>query len=1014
MPKYAIISYISSKGTAMTGSFLFVKPSNPEGKHGDAYSGGSPRYQYDHASWEWMLERAIRRTLIPWALTKSHSRVLLYGHEDKYSMHRWGSYGEIYAASRLPSEYESISQGTDGKNTDADLSRDDRKTPLPESWNNDTGVPTYSSGTKVSYGISDLEETVANLPFSLEWLHPDWSTSAVNAWDITASTTETTKGSAPASTDGFNWTWETTVNHIPYTIPNDSPFKCLSHMRTDDPIVTVNITNDDNKAIKVETAPTPMSAPKTTDGSIRDYHGTQVRSAVDGAAYGAGWMLYEFCIMYKYGLDFSPGTSSVEYNRGDKTYESSDTLGCLLDIPDKDSGNILTEKDTYGAWAGFAHEVDWGGKQTWWHANDFPKGLNSVLSPKIKTHLKALCSKCQPVIPPAVPAFWDKFPDAGSLQWNYFLHSELLHCMYPQDWMKHLALACTPFDMSARLDAMTTTVHRVPAIFAKIRTVETTYRTSRHDSTDTYSDSPGLHSWSASTDLKEVTVEGTSTDPMFTSGKSVSTQGSSVSNSHGTRSSPLQTHSWSYKTKNTWETKFESISDFLVCLRSTTNTTLSTKTTIKTSYTEESSDYDPSSSESETSDGSLPDSYYPDPDDLLFPDWVLPWIETAELFVSIESSIIFRDAADFITSEYHYDTEEGADTDSYSGSGSGTRTHKAHRKIVSLGQMNTSTGRFPAIDAAKVLYEVDPDPTAGTHAVGPYKISDVTETETTDSNSNTTKRSVRVMKGNVSGTRYRSISYYVVVRWKFDRTDPETLETESPLADLYRKLADARKALSDKKRELSDAQAALESAKSYLDSAAYLLALAQERLVDPDSAEPALLAEAQADLDRANKALSEAQSNKSVAHSEYSAAEGDMQFAESSLQTAQAAYDAAVEAGEGIEEARAALESAYAAYYEAVEAYGEASSKLADAEADETVAQIAADAAKDYYDTLHDKIEEILQKDVDDAQAKVDEAASKVNELTEKVNNIEGAIPGLEDAVKAAEQAIRDAGGVVN
>ena len=1003
----------------MTGSFLFVKPSDPEGKRGTAYSDDeSPRYPYDRSSWEWLLERALRRTLLPWALTKSHSRVLLYGHEGKYSMHRWGSYGEVYDASGLPSEYNGISQGAYGKKTDADLSRDDRKTPLPESWNDRTGAPTYSDGTKVAYGIVDLEETVASLPFSLGWLHPDWSSSALDAWDLAASTTETTQGSAPASPDGRHWTWETTVSHIPYTIPNDVPFKCLSHMRTDDPIVTASITNDDNGAIEVETAPTPMSAPRTTDGSIRDYHGTQVRDAGYGAAYEAGWTLSEFYIRHKYGLDYSPSTGSGAYGRDGKTSESytvsDSTLGCLVDIPDKDSGNIMVAlaSDT---WAGFVHEVDWDGRQTWWHANDFPKGLDSILSPKLKAQLEALCPKCQPAIPPAVPAFWEKFPDAGRLPWEHWGPILSYYEMYPSGWMRHLALACTPLDMSARLDAMTTTVHRVPTLFAKVRTVTTKYSTTRNDRVDTYSYRPGSQSWWKTTDRKVVTVEGTSPNPIPAGDAltSVSGHGSGVTNEHGTISDPSGSHGWSDKTQYTWEEGLESNSDFLVCLRSTANTTLSTRTTTRRSSTNEYSDRDPSSSESESPSGKLPDSYDPDPDDLLFPDWVLPWIETADLFASIESRLGRTKGTDYIESDYRYYPYEGDNTYSYSGSGSGTRTHKVHRKIVSLGQMDTSTGRFPALDAAAVLSEVDPDPTEAANGWHTWSSYDSTTTETTDSDHNKTEGAVRVVKDNVGNYRSRSVSYYVVVRWKFDRTDPETLETESPLAGLYRKLADARKALSDKRRELSDAQSALSAARSDLQSAESALRLAQERRDNPEGAEADLLEEAQAALDRAKQALSDAQSEKPGAQSDYATAESGLQSAEQNLQSAQAAYDAAVEAGEGVEEAQAALDSAYTAYYEAVEGYGGASSRLAGAEAGETAAQLAAEAAQDYYATLHDKVGEILQKAVSDARAAVAEATSRVGEWTKKETDAKDAIPGLEAAVEAAEQAIRDAGGVI-
>lgn len=1017
---YAIIFCILRKGTAMTGSFLFVKPSDPEGKLGNAYSGESPRYPYDRASWEWMLERALRRTLLPLALTKSHSRVILYGHEGKYSMHRWGSYEESPRAGRTPTEYQSVGgPGSSSRKTDADLSIYAME-PLPESWNSSTGAPIYSYGTKVTYGIVDIEKAIANLPFSIEWLHPDWSSSSIDAWDLTASTTETTKGSAPVSPDGLNWTWETTVNHVPYSIPNDVPFKCLSHMRTDDPTVTVTITNDDNKAIEVETAPTPISAPRTTDGSIRDYHGTQVRSATHGAAYEAGWSLSEFYIKHKYGLDYSPSTDSEAFGRGDKTSDrnttfNDHTLGCLVDIQDKDSGNIIVSRGANDEWAGFVHEVDWGGKQTWWHAKGFPKGIDYVLSQKLKNQLNTLCPVCQPSIPPAIPAFWKGFPDAGRLPWH---HSPVSNPgdldMYPQSWMRNLALACTPFDMSARLDAMTTTVHRVPTLFAKIKTKTMRYTSSYRTIIETHSESQDSKSWSGSLDREEVTIEGTSSNPLPAGNNlmSVSGKGSCVVSLNTSFSNPYRYGSTSDKTEYMWEESFESNSDFIVCLRSIANTTMSTKTTTNTYSFYESTVNDPTISESEESSGNLPNSYNPDPDDLLFPDWVLPWIENAELFASIASMISRSSGADYSEYEYHYDTDEGEGTDSYSGIGSGTRTHKVHRKIVSLGLMDTTTGRFPAIDAASILSDVDPD---ATEPSGWYNRDNYnsTSTETTDSNHNKTERNVKVVKSNYFNHRSRSVSYYVVVRWKFDRTDPETLETESPLADLYRKLYDARKALSDKEIELTNANLWLDNAMERLRRADKELAMAKEQLEDPDGAEPGLLEDAQSELDNLNNILSDAQTKKYDAQSEYDSAKIDMEYSEKYLQSAQAAYDAAVDAGEGVEEAQAALESAYTAYYKAVDAYGNASSKLADAEAYYTNAKLACDDAQDYYDTLHDNIEEILQKSVDDSQKEVDNATSWVEKYTNEVKEADSAIPDLEAAVNAAEQAIRDAGGRV-
>lgn len=1005
----------------MTGSFLFVKPSDPEGKHGTAYSDAeSPRYHYDHASWEWLLERALRRMLLPWALTKSHSREILYGHEDKYSMHRWGSYGESNTADRTPGVYQNVGgPGSSNRETDADISSDDRWAMLPDLWRSSGRVPPwFTEQTKIKYGVADLEEAIAKLPFSLEWLYPGWSTADLKAWELTAKTTETTQGSHSTST---GWTWNTSVGHVPYSIPREAPFKCLSHMRTDDPTVKVNITNDNNEEIEAELAPTPMSAPRTTDGgSIIKYYEKEVRDATSGAALGAGWALSEFYIPYTHGLDYTPSIGSSAYGR-----ESIRNIGCLVNIPGKDSGNIRIQGD------GFFHEVSWNGKPTWWHANEFPKGLNSVISAKLRTQLKALCPVCQPSLPPTVPAFWSKFPDPGAVSWKHDWAEmrDPAYKMRPPTWMRQFALACTPTDISARLDAMTTTVHRVnpDKLFAKIKIELTRNHTKRTDRSYG-SDSEDTHDWELNAWHTEITVEGTTSRGPFPRLPDFNYRGETVFAAYDgpvsgqkstdifrfqtTSTSPSTSEYDNYERQTVEDEGFKSTSEFLVCLRSTANTTPSTKITVKDSYHDEDSYHEGSSDiEYERSYGSLPESYDPDPDDLLFPDWVLPWIESAKLFASIESRLLYKNGPSYTTVESSYTPKYGDRTYTFEGHGDGARTHKTHRKIVSLGSMNTTTGRFSEVDAAAILLDVDPDAPAPR---GDNQDDNRQTVENEDSEGNKTVETTRVVKTSAYGTRSRSISYYVVVKWKFDRTDPESLETESPLADLYRKLADAEKALSDKERELSDAQSALSKAENDLESAETALEYAQGRLEDPEGAEPGLLEEAQAALYSADEALTEAQEEKTSAQAECDRAEERMKSAEERLQSAQAAYDAAVEAGEGIEEAQAALEMAYTVYNKAVGDYGEAYEKLENAEANESIAQADYDAAQEYYDTLHDRIEEILQKAVDNAQAAVDDANSRIEEWTEKVGELKKEIPDLEDAVKAAKQAIRDAGGKVD
>lgn len=1008
----------------MTGAFLFVKPSGPSGNPGTAYSGDTPSYSYDHASWEWLLERTLRRMLFLWQFMESSlrsSRALLYGHEDKYSMHRWGAYGESHYDAGVTPQYvyeDAGRPGTSGRKTDADLSSDDREAPLPYTWlhqtNYQANLPSYGY-SQVTYGISDLEYEVSRLPLSvfgasIDWLPPGWSPSDLNAWDLTASTTETTQGSLQKSDNGgYTWEWKTTVFHSPYEkIPDDPPFKCLSHMRTDDPTVRVIIKNDDDEQITVETARTPRSYPRTANGgSITDYHGTQMREASRAMS---GPNFDEFRILYRDGLDYGESTGSTAYSRGKKTTESKETIGCLVDLPNKDPKILLVSGTS--KWAEFVHEIDWDGKPTWWHANGFPKGLNSVLSPRLREQLKALCPVCQPAIPPAIPAFNERFPDARSLSWDYYAS----HDMYRQSWMQHLALACTPSDMSARLDAMTTTVHEVPSFFVEFKTVTTysssykktteTITKSKKDDGDSGGDSDGddtikVETWKEHTYSKEVTVEGTSLEPLPTGDiptASKSTAGG-VEYLHGTDSNAVKKTdiSWSNRTESTWEESFKSNINRLVCLSGYTHTRtkLSTKTTTKTEETERSSeDPEPYHSTEEQSDGKLPDpdNRDPDPNELFFPDWILPWIETAELFASIESYLFRKQTADYTQSEYHYtpntvetpegetpeeEEEEEEEINRYSGSGHGTRTHNVHRKIISLGKMNTSTGEFSKFDATMILSEVDPESDGAIRSAIlkeasndsirlTYKDYDSETTETTDKNGNYTKEITTKVKHNVLDERSRSISYYVVIKWKFDRTDPETLATELPLADLYKVLVDAKKALSDKKRELEDAaKSALATAKSDLQRAKSDLARAKEQQYGVE--------EAQAAVDEATSRVEEWTRKVKKAN-----------------------------------DVIPRLETAVKAFEQMLGDRYVKESELYIAERTLSEEKRVLEDAKSYLDRVEESSsvdDEIVKK----AREAVEKANSKVKEWERKVKEAEDAISSLEAAIEATKREIRDA-----
>lgn len=985
----------------MTGSFLFVKPSNPEGIPGHAYDDETkPCYAYDLASWEWLLERAIRRYLLPQALTKSHARDILAGHENKYSLHRWGAYTDDNIGSVTPSVYDNVGgHGAGDKYTDAKLSNGDRKASLPSSWNPRAGSLGYLL-TKIAYGVPDLESLIATLPFGdTEWLHPSWSPAALSEWNLSASTEEHTQGSSTES--GYaTWTWVTDVTHTPYTIPGDLPFKCLSHMRTDDDLDTVQIEDNEGNTIDIETAVTPVHASRDENGSVVTFNGAQIRSASKGAAFRAGWALSEFSVKYTANLNYAQSTYNgnelTAYARNaPHTEETSNTIGSLVTIPNSERFIAVS----YGqSEARFIPEVDWSNEPTWWHSNSFPKGLSSIISQRLRTQLEVLCTKCQPAIVPAIPALYDGFPETSDVSWGKdtaLWRSYFPYLMTPARWEEQLALAATPLDLSARLAAMNYTVHKVPVVFAKGKSVRTTIASSQEDSIHQYWDLENITEvrYSTHEDTRtEVIVEGTTSQPIPT-GSSVD---SLLSGASGNNSRLYQTTFTDGTTIHTIitevgtaNTNLDAKYDFIVCLRSSDNTSISS-TRLTKLYRSITSDGQTRVTETEEGPyGQLPTSYIPDQNDVMFPDWLLPWIESAELFASVESKFMIGDNSHYTTVRNYRRRYSDTYENSYAGTGEGTRIHKAKRKIISLGEMDTATGRFPAVDLTTILTGCDPEPSAA-YDNNYYETvpTSQTFTEVSEYPSSSSYNEYSNNEANITETtqhngypgtdRYRTVSYYVVVKWKFDRTNPEPLNTNTELTGKYRTLADAKYALANKKQELNGILSAIETAQATLQPMQDSLELAVARRDNPNI-EDIMLTEAQAVLTHAQQAYSTAVNEKSNALNSFT-------------------------------NAKATLDTTGVS---ASSAYSQAATRLSEAVIAEHDAKTSLTAAQEYYDNLHDNFRDLLQKAVNDAQTSINEVREKLVNLTQTATELRNEIAVLEAAVEVAKQAIVNAGGSV-
>lgn len=958
-------------------AYVFVDASTKEADN--SYS-VKPAHPYVFPAWEWLLERTLRRSLILEYFDKDAALAVLATRMKNYRMHRWPSYG-------VSSYYWSCTAFPDADlrfrytNHCHDGSLAASYPNLTINGNKRSGKFRVNTDEDTRSSVASLAVLVDRLLDNTQFLAPDWAppSGEGNGFRIESSLVETTAGQCDET---GSWSWTTNiVNFSPFELPESPFFRLLTDTRVDEPAVTVTIEDSDGNTRRVKLAKT---MPAYTEDDLRTYHGVKVLAA------GYQGVNTLESLAFRTQTDMTGTSGSLE---GDGPYASAtgrtdvETVAVTIPGPIKRKQGSAVYVDIYASndAIGFVQpDVDWGGElhePTWWHANGFPKGLDSVTSGKMKRQLKAL-SVTQPAIPPVI-LNTNEFPENGydcfdgvwtAVRWHHIGNS------WPGNTV---AIAATPHCISKMLDALKKTVFEVPAVFFKIKcSAEETLDEKSYKKVETGDDDPtdpgemdfdNPTSWYKREETYEVNGTATSANLLTADVEAVSDlayRGDDISEDYNdeyyefyTNTSTVygQTTKYWKRTRETVKSTFEGTTSTtlknLAILRSTSATT--TDYTYK-HYTKKNGSSYSKPNETTIENGDLPDSYEPADSDLMFPAWIRKWIAEAELFMSYE--VVLEQSTPYKRS---YTTTLDRQTPNYrtvysDSSGSGSRATKAAKGVLSLGKMNLSTGKFPDIDLVELRGRCVPpgggrhSPSGGTDMHSTHD-SKVKITETRLSNSDTGER-IDVDVGEYTDeypprARYhRSSKLFVVVEWKFDNESPEPFGEQ--LAERAALLA-AMKASDAAKLALLAAQDAVRHAENEVVARNKALEAAQEALGRADETRPA---------------------EQDYAEREVELAREEVEKATQRLADANAALEEAIRTETGIEAAQAMVD-------DATDSLNEANGALAE--------------AQEYLRRVVEEYREMLQEAVDEAQSRLDDANTALQEA--------------EDAVAEKEQAVAEA-----
>lgn len=887
-------------------AYVFVDASTKEADNSYALN---PAYPYVFPAWEWLLERTLRRSLILEYFNKDAALAVLATRTKNYRMHRWPSYGVSYGScTAFPDadfRFRNTSYCHDG-------SLAARYPTLSINGDKRSGKFRVTSEDTTS-SVASLAKLVDYLLDNRQFLAPDWTPPSgegeENGFRVESSLVETTTGQCDET---GHWSWTTNiVNFSPFELPKSPFFRVLTDTRVDEPAVTVTVEDSDGNTRRVKLART---MPAYTEDDLRTYHGVKV---LDAGYYGVNELE---SLAFRTQTDMTGTSGSLE---GDVPYGSAtgrtdvETVAVTIPGPIERKQGSAVYVDIYpnNDAIGFVQpDVDWGGElhePTWWHANGFPKGLDSVTSGKMKRQLKAL-SVTQPAIPPVILNA-SEFPENGYdcfdsvwtvVRWHHIGNS------WPGNTV---AIAATPHCISKMLDALKKTVFEVPAVFFKIKcAAEETLDKKSYEKVETGDDDPtdpgemdfdNPTSWYKQEETYEVNGTATSANLLTADVETVSDlayRGDDISEDYNyeyyefytnTSTTYGQTTKYWKRTRETVKSTIEGTTSTtlknLAILRSTSATT--TDYTYK-HYTKKNGSSYSEPDETTIENGDLPDSYEPADSDLMFPAWIRKWIADAELFMSYE--VVLEQSTPHKSS---YTTTLDRETPNYrtvysDSSGSGSRTTKAAKGVLSLGKMNLSTGKFPDIDLVELRGRCVPpgggrhSPSGGTDMYS-TRDSKVKITETRLHNSDTGER-IDVDVNEYTDeypprARYhRSSKLFVVVEWKFDDESPEPFGEQ--LAERAALLA-AMKASDAAKLALLAAQDAVRHAENEVVARNKALETAQEALDRAEHEDPPdqtrveelrqAVEEAQTSLSEAEDALRSAED--AVAEKEQAATEAE-------------------------------------------------------------------------------------------------------------------------------------------
>ena len=415
-----------------SGSFIFVKPS---ANSADKTYEQNPKYPYVLTAWEWLLERTLRRKLLLKYFKESAGLAALASRKNLYRLDRKELTDRDGDTEWVPSVLVPTGETYSGSNE-------------PRTEN----VP-------VKYGAKELISDIEALLGDDSFLAPDWEVPS----DYRHTAKKETTSTASVSADG-TISWHTAAACTPYDGPWPPFFGMLADVRVDDPAVSVEVTDSEGGRRSVKLAKTKTAISRS---GLTEWDGVKILDT--------GYSEVNSSKFFATPTDpdnpkLTGSSDGVGYGGPPGVYDVAD-LGVVPTrgmIPRTDGSPIYTNpKDNWGV-GHIIPDIQWGdgNAPTWWHANGFPKGLDSVISPRLRAQLKAL-SVTQPAVPPSLP-YLSRFPEDGFTCYGSDGRATGADDSFAGWPANTLAFATTPYCAHKMLDALTTTVFKVDEVFCRM------------------------------------------------------------------------------------------------------------------------------------------------------------------------------------------------------------------------------------------------------------------------------------------------------------------------------------------------------------------------------------------------------------------------------------------------------------------------------------------------------------------------------------------------------------------